>query len=167
MDAFVISVPALPSQVGESTSAIRAAMAQNGPGRKLALDNSWAPLHFVLTGEFPIPRQKAEELGMSWNNDSLENAIMGGAATEVASSYGPVRYLSPAEVRRIARQLDGISPAEIKARTNPQELEQEGVLPEDWDAATAPDKLMALFSELRSFYHHAAERGDAILLYMV
>ena len=167
-EAFLISLPTSQAQrIHKDVSVVRnlvTEMAQDSE-RRLSLDEAWAPLHFTLTGEYPIPRQKAAALGLSWNEYSLENAIMGGDATPFLGAYGPARYLPPALVSSLADQLATIDPVDFRSRVDPQALIQERMLPDGWGLETAPDLLHEKFQRLKAFYSNAKTRGEGVLIY--
>jgi hypothetical protein len=132
--------------------------------QRLDLDEAWAPLHFTLTGEYPIPREKAEEMGIGWDERSLENVIMGGDATPLAAGYGPARYLSPESVRALAGRLSTIDPEGFRSRIDPQSMVEEGTLPDSWDSDSASGLLQEHFARLKRFYGEAAASDDGILI---
>jgi uncharacterized protein DUF1877 len=167
MEATLIRLPTWGSPgILEDVSVARLIMQQTAPesGRRLELDEAWAPLHFGLTGEPPVPHQKAEELGLSWNERSLENVLMGGEATPLMTGFGPARYLSPNLVRSIAAELSKITPANFRSRIEPQTMVEERVLPDSWDADAAADLMQDYFAKLRAFYDTAATHGDGLLI---
>ena len=170
MKAFLVSIPSSKSRnILHDASAVGHLIeeADSRPVSQLALDDAWAPLHFTLTGEYPIPRQKAEELGLEWHEGTLEDAIMGGLPTRYGSSYGPARFLAPPDVSLVAEKLAGVSLDALRARFDPQALEVEQILPQGWEAGSTLKIVEDCFLKLREFYLHAAAKGDAILIYFV
>jgi hypothetical protein len=168
LEALLISLPLAKAQsIGTDNAVVRGAVlwANQNPDSELSLNNAWAALHFTLTGEYPIPRQIAEERGMSWDEASLENAIMGGTATPFQSAYGPVRYLAPQLVRSIARELENITLDEFCSRIDPEALSQEEMLPESWDPEVVVNLLPQYFTKLKGLYMHAEAAGNGMLIY--
>ena len=168
MEVVLIDVPVAKARsICEDLRVVREAIswAKENPQNQLSLDDAWAALHFTLTAEYPIPRQKAEELGLSWDEDSLENVIMGGAETPFPSSFGPTRYLSPALVRSMSANLAKIDVSQFSTRVDPKALSAEKMLPDSWDPETAAQLLPAYFAKLKAFYSEAASNGDGVLIY--
>jgi len=133
---------------------------------QLNLKEAWAGLHFVLTGELPIPRQEALKRRISWDDESLENAIMGGTETDYRASYGPARYLAPKQVENMSAQLSRITADEFKDRYDAEALTEENIPPGGWNAAAA-DWLSQNFTSLQRFYGEAAARRQGVLVYFI
>ena len=159
----------VPQAVGicEDAGKVRAAIAwgKQHPERRVELEDLWAALHFALCGEYPIPRHQAEQMGLTWYEDSLENVLMGGTDTLLESSYGRARYLSPTLVRSLADELERLDGADIASRLTAQDLVEEKMLPAGWDPQEALGRLPALFNSLRALYLEARARGDGVLAY--
>lgn len=167
MNAVLTSLPASQGQsICDTLGSVKSALAwgRQHPDRCLTIEDLWAALHFALTAEYPIPRQKAEEMGLTWDETSLENAIMGGAATSQDSSYGPVRYLSPDLVKAMTDLLNDVKPESLRSRVTAEDLMQENMLPNGWDPDDAMGRLPGLFEALRAFYSGATARGDGVLV---
>jgi Domain of unknown function (DUF1877) len=169
MDAFLTRLPEDAGARIADPSVVRSAIAeaQGDPSRQLSLEEAWAGLHFTLTAEYPIPRQEAEKIGMSWNDESLENAIMGGKATTFQSSYGPARYLSPDLVAGISARLQQIDTEDFRSRYDAEGLEEEQIPPAGWDNKERLDGLIDAFEKLRNFYSEAANQHHGILIHFV
>jgi hypothetical protein len=166
-EAFLIRVP--PSRAQEmvgDVSVTRKIVEETAAGseQRLELDEAWAPLHFGLTGAPPVPRQEAEDLGLGWDEQSLENVLMGGEATPLMAGFGAARYVSPALVRSMASRLADISAASFRSRVEPQAMVQERVFPDSWDLDAVPDLMEHYFTKLRDFYAAAAAHGDGLLI---
>ena len=170
-DAYLVRVPASRSaNFLEDADAVAAAMEQGRriPGMHLALDEAWAPLHFVLTEELPIPRDEALRNGLDWSDDPLESAILGGEATTCGTTYGVVRLLSPATVDDVARALSRVTVADFEARYDPDWLRQMNV-PMVWGDSVGEERrwLGDHFERLKAFYDAASTGGDAVLSYLL
>ena len=136
-------------------------------GRRLELGEAWGGLHFVLSGEVPIPKQEALRRGISWDDDSMENVLFGGMEVPYVTSWGLARYLEPATVARMARQLSAISLQEFQDRYDPEALQDEGIPPDAWEEPETRDWLAARFLELVEFYKNAALKRAGILICMI
>jgi hypothetical protein len=168
MDAFLVRVPKLDGDaVLKSAEAARRIIAEAGTSQ-LDLGEYWLALHFLLSGETPIPKHEALRRGLSWDDDSPENILMGGEPTPFMSSFGPARYLHPERVAHLATKLAGLSVAEFQARYNPEDLRAEDMPPGGWDdGGEALARLCRYFKDLAAFYNKAAAHGDGMLIYMV
>jgi hypothetical protein len=168
MKALLIRLPASKSsRICEDVRVVRDAIAwsQQNQDAEVSLDDAWAALHFLVSADYPIPRQEAEERGMSWNEDSLENVLMGGDATAFLSSFGPARFVPPSLVRSMAAKLEKISVATFSSRIDPETLFEERMLLDSWDSDTAVERLPKYFAMLQSFYMTAASKGEGVLIY--
>ena len=67
----------------------------NKPAEQLNIDKDWHGLHFLLTGE-PYP-----------NETPLAKAILGGTEIGDDISFGPARYLTPADEGVNSKEVDG------------------------------------------------------------
>lgn len=135
---------------------------------RLDLGETWPGLHFVLTGELPISRPEALKAGLSWEEDSLENVLLGGEEVPHGANWGPARYLEPEKVARLAQKLSTISVEQFRERYDAEYLEEEGIPPGDWnDLPRVLDELSEHFRQLVSFYQRAAAARDGLLVCMV
>jgi Domain of unknown function (DUF1877) len=169
--AHLVRVPAAQTQgLPEDAGAAGAALerGRSTPGAALDLDEAWAPLHFVLTDELPIPRDEALRRGLEVSDSPLETAILGGQPTPYGTTYGVVRYLSPPTVQRVSRALDALSAEDVQARYDPDWLREMRV-PMVWADTVAEERawLGAHYQRLRAFYRQAAGAGDAVLSYLL
>jgi hypothetical protein len=170
MDAYMLRVPgyrgrALLDSLEEVQHAIR--WAETHRDHKLELGEAWAGLHFLLTGELPIPREEALSRGVSWDENSLENVLMGGRTTPYLTSWGPARYLSPYEVARLASKLSKVSVNTIRNHYDPKGLSEEHIPPDTWDEPGTREWLASSYSKLICFYAEAASTQDGLLIYFV
>ena len=106
--------------------------------------------------------------GIRWDDDSLENALLGGTTTPFRSSLGPARCLWPEQVARIARQLNAVGIDGFRDRFDPADLEQEGIPPPGWrEEPERADRLAAAFAEFLRFYREAAAHGEGVLIVFI
>ena len=130
---------------------------EDTPSNYLDIEKAWHGIHFLLTGE-------------AWGGDGpLAQAVLGGIEIGEDMGYGPARYLTPEEVRAVARSLAAISTEQLKKRYSSDALEAAEIYPTGiWEAEGwgAFDYLVQNFEPLVHFYHEAAERGDAVILYL-
>jgi hypothetical protein len=151
-----------------SAAVAREVEAAQGSERILDLEKAWAGIHFLLTAEVPITREDAIRLGISWDDDSLENALMGGRPTDLETSSGPVRYLDSDEISRIAAKLADISIEEFSDRYDPDALTEEQIPPDVWDnESEARDWLASSYAKLREFYQETAAQNAGLLIYLM
>ena len=64
----------------------------------LDINNTWQAIHFLLNGEFCFQ-------GDSQIGGPLKNVVMGGAPTEIETTYGVAFYLSAPDVAAVAEAL--------------------------------------------------------------
>jgi hypothetical protein len=89
-------------------------------GPMLDLDKSWQLIHFLLTGD-------------PWNGEPpLKDAILGGTPLGGELGYGPMRYLTPDQVRSVAESLSGVQEQRLRAAFDPAKLAREEVYPGLW-----------------------------------
>jgi hypothetical protein len=171
MDAFLVRVPKADADgVLKSADVVRKIIesAEDNGDFKLDLGEYWAALTFMLSGEMPIPKHEALRLGISWDNDSLENVLMGGEPTPFKASFGPARSVDPEQVARLATKLADLSVDEFMKWYDPKELLKERIPPETWDDQSETRALIGhVFEELVAFYKRAAAHGDGILIYLI
>lgn len=124
-------------------------------GSTLYLAKAWHGIHFLLTGT----QYEAKTV--------LGQALMGGRPIGKDQGYGPMRVLSPEQVRAIAEALSKVTPEELSARYDPQAFERADIYPSGmWvkEGLGALKYLLAFYGPLQAFYKKAAENGDAIVL---
>ena len=121
-----------------------------GPG--LCLQKYSHELHYLLTGQTgnaPPP---------------LGDAILGGSPIGDDLGYGPARFLTPEAVREVSTSLANpsrVEPSRRCAEQSPQHLEAHGFSGED-----GLEDTLHFFDLLVNYYAEAAERGNAMLLYI-
>jgi hypothetical protein len=132
----------------------------------LDLGDSWAGLHFLLSvGETPMPRHIAIARGLSWDDHSLENLLMGGEVTPYEDAFSGARHLTPPAVTALAQRVSSLTPAQLSTRFDDDIYD---VLPAHW--ADRPDtraELLKHFEQLVTFYQNAAHANHGVLLYMM
>jgi len=116
----------------------------------LQIDTIWHALHFLITGE-------EKEQGKL----PIGKVIMGGTPIGEEVGYGPARYLRPAEVSNVAEALNSISDEELQQRDLTLLEELYGHFSQE-----ELPLLLEVFKDLVKFYQEAADRGNAILIYM-
>ncbi len=126
------------------------------PEHHLDLDKSWHAIHFTLNGK-------------AWEGEgALGNVIIGGQEIGENIGYGPARYLTPREVLEAAQALQSIPPDQFKERFNPNGLTAAEIYPEIWaeEPEESLDYVLSFYEDLRNFYLGAADRGQAVLIYL-
>ena len=126
------------------------------PANHLDLDKSWHAIHFTLNGK-------------AWEGDgALGRAIIGGQEIGEDIGYGPARYLTARDVVEVSEALQSVSTDEFKARFSPKELTAAEIYPEIWgeESEELLTYVLSFYEDLRTFYLGAADRGDAVLIYL-
>ncbi|WP_374579914.1 YfbM family protein [Pseudoduganella sp.] len=93
--------------------------------------------------------------------------IMGGRKVGPDLGYGPAFYYTAEEVKRIARQLAAIDPAQLAAHFDATAMDKASIYPSDWvereRSGTAPARLLQdAFVRLRDFFQRSADAGHAV-----
>jgi hypothetical protein len=170
VDARLVRIPQqrVPALAASADEVARELDSAEGSDRELDLGEAWAGIHFLLTGEVPVPREVAERLGVHWDEDSPENALMGGSPTPFLGSFGPARYRSPGEVARTAARLREIGVEEFHDRYDADALEAEQIPPDGWDdEGRAQEWLTSSYARLQRFYDETAADGAGLVVYFV
>lgn len=127
------------------------------------LGNQWPALHYSLCVEAPMPRHVALEKHLEWDDESLENALMGGDATPYKDGLTFARCIQPAAVRRLAAKLNAISPEQIWDDVD------DGIddyLPADWSRELKCSTVAAMFMRLVDVYVAASKADCGLLIYI-
>lgn len=141
-----------------------------GKTEGLDIHKYWHQIHFLLTGD-----SSSWECSLSYlikenpDGDNLlyVNAIMGGRAIEEYDrDYKPVRYLTPDEVKQVAVALSKISEAEFRERYDRAVDINPKVYLANWGNEYDLESLEDVFYEIKQYYQDAAERGNAMLLWL-
>ncbi len=164
-DLTLVQVPASAVEtLMTSAPAVYETMQTADRDHRLEMGDVWPAVHFILTGEYPMPRTDAYLYGVEWNDDSLENALMGGADTPACNLVVCVRLLTPAQVVHQAQLLHDVSLAQFDSRCDLPELRDHNVIPESWDGEGDIGAWLApYFIGLRDFYAAAAASQAAVL----
>jgi hypothetical protein len=126
------------------------------PENHLDVDKAWHAIHYMLNGK-------------TWEGDPpLFWTVMGGKEIGEDVGYGPARYLSVEQVKAIAGALSAIDAKLFGARFDARALDAAEIYPQIWESgdAEALEYVVSYYDQLRSFYLAAAERGDAVLIYL-
>lgn len=123
--------------------------------RYLDIDKNWHGLHFLLTD--------SGSLGATQVLGPLGNVVLGGTPTKWEASYGPVRFLTPREVKEVADALAQLNEEDLRRRYDSEAFLAADIYPQGWDQ-TSLDYLMAAFCQVRDFFKQAAEEGNVVLL---
>src|SRR5690348_5639321 len=127
------------------------------------LGEYWPALHYTLSGESPMPRYVALAKGVEWDDDSLENVLMGGEATPYEDGLCVARVLAPKTVKTLATKLRELTPEKV------MDLVDDGIdefLPADWPRATKCAVVVGPFNRLVECFAAAANASEGILLYV-
>ncbi|HYM38700.1 MAG TPA: YfbM family protein [Thermoplasmata archaeon] len=152
-------------------------------GPVLDLDKSWQVLHYLLNGD-PVGGEPP-----------LKDAVMGRTAIGESMAYGHAHYLTPDQVSAVANALNGIEETRLRAAFDPAKLDEAKVYPGAWlPRIPAPepkglfrgrnarseaiaqarsrqmteflDFAMGRYRALVAFYHEAATKGEAVLVWI-
>jgi hypothetical protein len=145
-----------PSQMGDATANEKLLISalRTKDGSTVYLDKAWHGLHFLLTGT-------AYDA-----NSILGQAILGGRPIGEDQGYGPMRVVSPEQVKDIAAALSKVTPEELSARYDPPALDKARIYPTTWvrDGPEGLKYLLSFFGPFQAFYKRAAENGQAVVL---
>jgi hypothetical protein len=139
---------------------------------RLDIDSYWHAMHYLLTSDatwweecdlpFIVTRQEQSDR-------SLINAVMGG--TEIQGTFdtkfmdfGPIRYLTQDETRKVAEALSRISEEEFERRCEDAERASPKIYRTFQDGES--DVFWDIFQCIREYYRLAAEKERAMLLYL-
>src|SRR5581483_1515462 len=131
MEARIYWVP-LDANLTEPQAIRRVMDAAERAGEGLDLNEAWAGIHWLMTSEMPIPRYEAMKRGIEWSDDSLENVLLGGEPLPLKTAFGPVRYLAPPQVAKLAALLQLLLPEEFAEGFDAEGLEDDGIPPSGW-----------------------------------
>jgi len=126
------------------------------PANYLDVDKSWHAIHYTLNGK-------------TWEGEEpLSLVVLGGVEIGEDVGYGPARYLRPEQVQTIAGALSAVTPQNFATQFNPAAMDAAEVYPQIWasDGAEGLEYVLHYYTQLSSFYQAAAERGDAVLVYL-
>ena len=116
------------------------------------LGRAWHGLHVLLNGS-------------AWGGSPpLYDAVLGGAALGDPSTYEPIRYVSPADVKAVAAALPSVQ--ELTPRFTHKAMKLAEAYPDDaWGSPTVlTDLLLPSYALLVSLFTDAARAGAAVLI---
>ena len=124
----------------------------------LDINTTWQAIHFLLTGEFCFQ-------GESQIEGPLKNAVMGGAPTDIKTTYGVAHYLSAPDVAAVAAALKPLTVEAISPRYDAAAFRQARVYPlrERWEDDDL-DEFIGEYEQLRAFFIAAAAESQAIFI---
>ena len=126
------------------------------PDWHVDLDKAWHAIHFTLNGK-------------TWEGEGpLFLAVLGGEEVGEDIGYGPARYLVPEHVKAVSAALSAVTPEVFGDQFNPSALAAAEIYPDVWDreGGDGLEYVQPFYIALRNFYMAAAERGDAVLIYL-
>ena len=121
-------------------------------GEPLDLGHAWHAIHFLLNGS-------------AWHGaPPLFDAVLGGTPIGDPTSYEPIRFVSPDEVRATAAELPEAD--QLKTRFTHQGMKQAEIYPESWwdrgDVLTS--ELLPAYAMLKELFRCSAEKHQAVLI---
>ena len=126
------------------------------PENYLDLHKAWAGIHFTLAGT---------PFGVS--ADPLSWAVLGGSDIGEDVGYGPARFLTPEQVIAVAKSLDDLSEQQFRARFDQSALNANDVYPSsDWSHSEELEDLVGHYLKLVAYYRVAADKNDAMLIWL-
>ena len=126
------------------------------PENHIDLDKAWHAIHFTLNGK-------------AWEGEEpLFLAILGGEEIGEDIGYGPARFLTPVQVKAVSAALSVVTPETFGGQFSHAALATAEIYPDVWEAegADSLEYVQPFYNDLRTFYQAAAERGDAVLIYL-
>lgn len=130
-----------------------------GESAEFDADKAWHAIHFLLTGT-------------AWGGQPPLGFILRGGTQlgEDDIGRGPARAFSAPEVRSIADALEALPSVELAGRFDARALAAADIYPEIWHGAPGVDDprafVLEYYDALRSFVIDAAQRGEALLVYL-
>jgi hypothetical protein len=149
--------PSEVSQLPHEPAKLKALVFSDKTDGVVNLDKAWHGIHFLLTGT-------------AWTSKpGAGQAVLGGREFGPDLGYGPARLLNPAEVKAIARALEGQSPDSLASRFDVSAMEREDIYPTIWqrEGREALQYLLHYYAALRSFYSKAAANGSGVVIVLV
>jgi hypothetical protein len=120
----------------------------------LYLDKSWDGISYLLTGKH-------------FDTTTLVGqAILGGTEIGEDMGYGPMRVLTPEQVKAISAALNDITPDMLSKRYDPAKMDREQIYPNIWtrEKEDGLKFLLDNYAALQRFYKRAADGDLAIVL---
>ncbi|WP_104904996.1 DUF1877 family protein [Nostoc sp. 'Lobaria pulmonaria (5183) cyanobiont'] len=135
------------------------------------MDKAWHVIHFLLTKDSSwqachLPFLICEN--SDWDGLPLVNAVMGGTPIEENDrDFTAVRYLTNREVKQIAEALPKITEAGFQERLNQAvRLNPDIYKSTVWLEDNLLEDLTAIKQEIIEYYQDAADKENAMLLYL-
>ncbi len=116
------------------------------------LGRAWHALHVLLNGS-------------AWGGSPpLYDAVLGGVALGDPTTYEPIRYVSPADVKAVAAALP--SAEQLTPRFTHKAMKLAEAYPDDvWDSPSVlTDLLLPAYHRLHALFTDAATAGSAVLI---
>ena len=127
------------------------------------IDKAWGGILYLLTGKAFASGSPEDEV------DSLNRIFFSAQFfdEDMDVGYGPAHYLTPEQVAGIHRKIASLTEADLKARYDPEAMnEEEELYPSlDWNEEIF-EYLYFHFQALQSFFATAASRGEAIVTFL-
>lgn len=128
------------------------------------IDKAWGGILYLLTGKAFASGSPEDEV------DSLNRIFFSAQFfdEDMDVGYGPAHYLTPEQVAGIHRKIASLTEADLKARYDPEAMnEEEELYPSlDWNEEIF-EYLYFHFQALQSFFATAASRGEAIVTFLI
>lgn len=120
------------------------------------LDKAWHGLHYLFTLS-------------DWDGEEPWCYLVKGG-TDVGTvdvGYGPARVLRSSEVKVFADVVARLTPEDLKARYNPEEMQKLEIYPTIWGKDPAAfDYLLGFFEILQAFLQKVAAKKMGLLIHM-
>ncbi|XLZ72850.1 DUF1877 family protein [Massilia sp. SR12] len=139
---------------------------------KKAADNPEKITQMLLQGQGDHVQLGALWHGLEWLLDRHCGAtpcsvVLGGRKIGPDLGYGPAFFYTPDEVKRLARRMASIDPAQLAANFDAAAMDQANVYPNDWveqerNGEAPQKKLQDAFIQLRSLFQRSADAGLSV-----
>ncbi len=125
----------------------------------LDINHTWQAIHFLLTGEFCFQ-------GESQIEGPLKNLVMGGAPTEIETTYGVAHYLGAPDVAAVAEALQPLTVEIVAPLYNAEAFSAASIYPlrERWNEENGLQQFIREYEHLRAFFIVAARENQAIFI---
>jgi hypothetical protein len=144
--------PALAAEASKDPLALARFAFPPGEAEILRLQKAWHGVHWLVNG--------VAEGG----TPPLDELVTGGTPIGQKLAYGPATMLSSAEVQKLAKALEPLTPEAMHARFDLDAAMRDSIygIQENSDAAW----LSSSFEQLKALYSSAAQRGRAVLRWL-
>lgn len=158
-DQVLVAVPAAETDPG-------AAVLDGANGwPRLSLGRAAPVVHVLISGDFPIPVDRAAALGVSFDEAGWEGVLMGGLPLTTRTGAGALRWIDPAGVVWRALMLERLDLARCLDDWDPAYFVAMGC--GDWsDDPAEIAMVMDALAELRHFFAATAARRDGVVTYV-